>query len=249
MKKPLRPSSTRPLAVALALAAMAALALPGMRASAAPGPMIDAEFTERLQQLALSQAPQASAGAQPPRVVVELGQLDPRLRLAPCQRVEPRLPPGRLWGRTRIGLRCVEGQVHWQVWLPLTVRVFAPALVAAAGLPAGTVLSSADLQTAEVDWAADAQAPLAQAATLVGRTLARTLQAGQPVYGRDLRQQQWFAAGETVQVLARGAGFTVAAEAVALGPGLEGQSVRLRIESGRVISARPVARQRAEMEL
>jgi flagellar basal body P-ring formation protein FlgA len=40
------------------------------------------------------------------RPEIEVGALDTRLRLAPCQQVEPYLPRGsRLWGRTRIGLR------------------------------------------------------------------------------------------------------------------------------------------------
>jgi len=39
-------------------------------------------------------------------------------------------------GRTRIGLRCTQGATAWNVYLPLTVKVFAPALAAAAPLPA-----------------------------------------------------------------------------------------------------------------
>ncbi|NZD58911.1 hypothetical protein HZU83_19715 [Sphaerotilus montanus] len=38
------------------------------------------------------------------------GQLDPRLRLAPCQQIDAYLPPGSTpWGRTRVGLRCPSG--------------------------------------------------------------------------------------------------------------------------------------------
>ncbi|HNT37780.1 MAG TPA: flagellar basal body P-ring formation chaperone FlgA [Rubrivivax sp.] len=242
----------KPLRSALELAVLAAVAalVPVLaHAQAAADAVLDAQLVERVQALVRTQAPRAAGAAQTPRVVVEVGRLDPRLRLAPCERVEPRLPPGRLWGRTRVGLRCVQGPTHWQVWLPLTVRVFAPGLVSAAGLPAGTVLTPADLQLAEVDWAGNAQTPWLHAAELVGRTLARPLRPGQAIYARDLRQRQWFAAGETVQVMARGSGFTVAGEALALGPGLEGQRVRLRVESGRVITARAVAPQRAEIEL
>lgn len=247
MKKPL----LHPARVRLARGASAlGIALVAARAATAAEPAtLDAELAARVQDLVQSQAPAAREGGKPPRLEVELGRLDPRLRLAPCQRVQPQLPSGRLWGRTRIGLRCVEGPTPWQVWLPLTVRVFAPALVARGRLPAGTVLEKAHLQLAEVDWAAQAQAPLADEGALLGRTLARALQPGQAVLARDLRRQQWFAAGETVRVVARGAGFSVAGEALALGPGLDGQLVRLRIESGRVISARAVAQQRAEIEL
>jgi len=42
------------------------------------------------------------------RMEVTVGALDSRLKLAPCAKVEPYLPPGtRLWGKTRLGLRCM----------------------------------------------------------------------------------------------------------------------------------------------
>ena len=56
------------------------------------------------------------------RVDVRVGQLDPRLQLQSCARIEPYLPPGtRLWGRTSIGVRCLHlalRQAHPQVRLP-----------------------------------------------------------------------------------------------------------------------------------
>jgi hypothetical protein len=52
----------------------------------------------------------ASSGDLPLRMEVEVGALDRRLTLAPCAQVEPYLPAGsRLWGKTRVGLRCVQG--------------------------------------------------------------------------------------------------------------------------------------------
>src|SRR5450830_1910176 len=46
----------------------------------------------------------------PLRMEVSVGELDRRLRLAPCQDIQPYIPPGtRLWGKTRIGLRCARG--------------------------------------------------------------------------------------------------------------------------------------------
>jgi hypothetical protein len=64
-----------------------------------------------------------------------------------------------LWGRTHIGLRCVEGEKPWQVWLPIQVKVMAPALVALQALPIGTVLQASHLEKIEIDWAADRRAP------------------------------------------------------------------------------------------
>lgn len=184
------------------------------------------------------------------RIEVEPGQLDPRLRLAPCEQIEAYLPPNaRAWGRTRVGLRCVSGPSPWNVYLPVTVHVFAPAWVAAEPLPAGTQLQAAMLVEAEIDWAADNSPAFAAPAALLGQVLSRALAAGQPPRQRDLKQRQWFAAGDTVQVIARGAGFSVSGAGLALAAGIDGHSVRVRTASGRVLSGRAIAANRVEVQL
>lgn len=210
----------------------------------APAPGAAADLEQQVRQFALE------AGATPGmRLEVLVGALDPRLRLAPCERVEPYLPAGtRLWGRTRIGLRCTEGTARWNVYLPLTVKVFGRGLMAASTLPVGTVLASADLRPSEVDLA-EGVAPLLTPEAALGRTLARPLTAGQTLRQADLRTRQWFAAGDTVQITAIGPGFRVSGEGQALGPGLEGQTARVRTESGRVVLGLPVAERRVELGL
>lgn len=183
------------------------------------------------------------------RLEVEVGTLDPRLKLAPCDRIEPYLPSGaRLWGRTRIGLRCVQGPTAWNVYLPLTVKVFGPGVESTAALPAGTVLTAADVRTAEVDLAARGTA-IVDPGDAIGRTLARPVAPGQSLRAADLRKRQWFAAGETVSITAIGPGFRVSGEGQALGPGYEGQSARVRTESGRIVVGQPVAERRIEIVL
>jgi flagellar basal body P-ring formation protein FlgA len=206
------------------------------------------ELLSRVQALALSGA---RAGAPPQaRIEVQLGQLDARLRLAPCRQVQPYLPGGmKMWGRSRIGLRCVDGQSRWNVTLPVTVQVFARALVATTALPAGAVLTQAQLQAAEIDIAAEAGQIYADAAELDGRSLQRPLAIGEAVRSSDLKQRRWFAAGERVQVLASGSGYAVASEGQAMEPGLDGQDVRIRFENGRTVTGRAVGERRVEVLL
>ena len=209
---------------------------------------IATELEQQVRELALSSA--APAGTRAPRVEVSVGQLDPRLRLAPCQHVEPYVPDGmRLWGKSRIGLRCTQGTAKWNVYLPITVRVFGIALVARNGVSAGAVLAADDLAQAEVDLAEDNSPALANATLAVGRTITHALKAGQSLRQAHLKARQWFAAGETVTVLAQGDGFSVAGEAQALNPGIEGQPVRVRTEGGRVLTGLPVGERRVELPL
>jgi len=228
----------------------AGTALAQVGAAAAPSP-IDAALTAQLQSLARESASTAwSSHSAPARVEVELGQLDSRLSLAPCARVEPYLPAGvRLAGRTRIGLRCTQGATRWNVYLPLTVRILARSLVASTALPAGTVLRVHHLAEAEVDLAASPDPAIAQTDAALGRTLARPLAAGDALRQGDLKSRSWFAAGDLVHVVAVGPGFSVSAEGQALGPGLEGQPARVRTESGRIVTGMPVGERRIEVPL
>ncbi len=227
------------------------LGLHGLSALAqGAGQGLDA-WRQMLQQTATSAVTQLNQGlGSSARVMVELGQADPRLRLAPCQRAEPYLLPGlRLWGRSRIGLRCVEGPTRWNVTLPLTVHVIAPALVATGPLDAGTALQADHLRLADVDLAAEPGAVYTDAAALVGRTLARPLQAGEALRADRLKQRQWFAAGAQVKVVARGDGFAIAGEGQALGQGIEGQDVRVRFENGRTVTGRAIGEREVEVLL
>ena len=184
------------------------------------------------------------------RVDVELGVLDPRLKLAPCSKVEPYLPNGmRLAGRSRIGLRCLQGTTRWNVYMPITVKIFGPALVAAQPLQGGAVLAEGDLRTAEIDLAEEVSPAMTQLQAVVGRTLARPMVAGQGLRQNTLKSRQWFAAGDTVAIDAVGDGFAVVGEGQALTHGIEGQPARVRTESGRIVTGMPVSQRSLEVRL
>jgi flagella basal body P-ring formation protein FlgA len=244
------------LGAALAAASAVALAMLAgtARASAPPaGPTLGAELVRSLEAWTRDQAEAGSAvdGAfGPVRVEVELGRLDPRLKLAPCARIEPYLPAGsRPWGRTRVGLRCTDGATRWNVFLPVQVRVLAPAPVLREALPAGAEIGPEHLVDAEVDWAAQRQAPLTDPDRLIGRRLTRGLPAGEPLRAPDLQRPVWFDAGDTVKVVALGPGYEVSAQGQALGRGVDGQSVRVRTAGGRVVTGTAVAERRVELPL
>ena len=216
--------------------------------AAVPAPGLDSAIERQVRQLALAGTQAALPGVT--RVDINVGALDSRLRLAPCQHVEPYLPPNtRLWGKTRIGLRCTQGSTLWNVYLPITVKVYGPALVSVAALDAGSTVGEADLIQAEVDLAEDASTALHDSGLVVGRTLARPLIPGQSLRQSHLKLRQWFAAGETVQVTAKGSGFSVVGEGQAISAGLEGQPARVRTESGRVLIGVAVGERKMELSL
>lgn len=179
----------------------------------------------------------AARAEQPLRLRATLGALDARLRLAPCARVEVYLPPGnRLWGSSRVGLRCLEGATRWNVTLPVTVQALGSAWVLRRDVAQGEVLSAADLVADEVDWAAEASPVLAGREAWAGQVAARPLRAGQTLRENMVRAEQVFQAGTQVRVLVQGGGFQISAQAQTLSVGVVGQSARVRMESGRVLT-------------
>ena len=216
-----------------ALALGSALALP---AHAQQGGDQTAELGSITQHWLDDALAQAQAGGLPLRMEVSVGTLDSRLRLAPCARVEPYLPAGaRLWGRTRLGLRCVDGPTRWNVFLPITVKAFGPAWVLAGNVGTGAVLSEQDAIEAEVDWAAEPAAVVANPKDWVGQTATRPLSAGQALRQNMVRAPDLFKAGSAVRVVVQGPGYAVTSSGQAMSAGAQGQNVRVRMANGRII--------------
>lgn len=192
--------------------------------------------TQRWLDHAVASA-QASA-ATPLRMEVSVGALDSRLRLSPCGQVEPYIPAGtKLWGRTRLGLRCLDAGVRWNVFLPVTIKAFGPAWVLRGQVAAGAVLTATDLVEAEADWAQEPSAIISDPAAWLGQVAARPLGTGQALRVGMIRPAQVFAAGAQVRVVARGPGFQISADGQALAAGVVGQATRVKMDNGRIMSA------------
>ncbi len=237
-------------AVLVALLLLVGLAAPAF-ANEPPTPAavaagIDAAMLETVRSLALEKTGEPRGS----RVEVVIGQLDPRLHLAACRQVEPYLPLGvRLWGKARIGLRCKDGPTPWNVFLPITVKVYGRALTVPNGAAAGSILVDSDLAETEVDLAEEYTAAITDPKVAVGRTLAQALRPGQTLRQGQLKIRQLFAAGETVKVIAAGDGFALESEGQALNNGMEGQPARVRTEGGKVVTGMPSGERRVEVAL
>jgi flagella basal body P-ring formation protein FlgA len=221
------------LRVAAAVCALGALLAPGF-ANAQTGPDL-----QRLAQDWMVDAVEASQpkGGTPLRMEVNVGALDGRLKLAPCGNVEAFLPVGsRLWGKTRVGVRCVDGMVRWNVSLPATVKATGLAWVVKGQIPSGSVISQSDVVEAEVDWAEEVSPVVQDRAKWLGQVATRQLTTGQTLRQGMFRPAQVFQAGTQVRVVAQGVGFQISGDAQALSAGVVGQMARVRMENGRVAS-------------
>lgn len=193
-----------------------------------------ADISNQWLQGALAQT--EAQQSMPLRMEVQVGKLDPRLNLAPCLRVEPYLPSGsKLWGRTRIGMRCVEGAKPWNVFMPVTIRAFGPAWVLVNNVSMGEVLTHEHAMQSEVDWAESPHSIIALPDDWVGQTAARNLTAGMALRQTMVKAPEIFKPGAGVKVVVQGSGFAVTSSGKALESGSAGQNVRVRMENGRTV--------------
>lgn len=170
------------------------------------------------------------------RAEIIVGQLDPRLALAPCSKIEPFLPAGtRAWGRINVGMRCREGAA-WTVFLPVTVKVFGAALTARKSLMFGITPADNDVELLESELSREPGTPVSDLKQVEGRVLARALFPGQILRLEHFRAASAISQGDQVKLLARGDGFTISADGEALAHALDGQSIRVKTETGRIVS-------------
>lgn len=226
----------RPVQWSAKVLLMALFATAMVAARAQEGASVDFQATTQdwlRDALAMSQP----SGAAALRLDVKIGSLDSRLKLAPCGNVEPYLPAGsRLWGRTRVGLRCIDGVSRWNVSLPVTVNAYGIAWVIKGSVAAGAALTPDDVVEAEVNWAEESSPVLRDRALWVGHIATRQLMTGQTLRQGMVKPAQVFQAGAQVRVLAQGVGFQISTDAQALSAGVVGQVARVRMENGRVSS-------------
>jgi len=130
--------------------------------------------------------------------------------------------------------------VKWNVFLPITIKAFGPAWVIKGQVASGALLTPADAMPMEVDWAESRSAVVANLDDWVGQTASRVLTTGQALRQDMVKASQVFASGAQVRVVARGVGFEISSSAQAISGGVMGQTVRVRMDNGRVVSGQVV---------
>jgi flagella basal body P-ring formation protein FlgA len=191
---------------------------------------------ETLRRLAVEYAEEHTREL-PGRVVIEAGAMDGRLRLPACRALERFLPPGvKLWGRAQVGMRCTDPE-SWTVMIPLNVQVWGPAVYAARPLAAGRPLSAEDLQVRESDLTRFPSGVVTDPAAALGRLPRMGVGAGLALRADMLRNPAVVQAGSQVSVFFRGEGLVVRGEGKAMGSAGVGETVQVRIPSGRLVRA------------
>ncbi len=187
-----------------------------------------------IHQVALEFARQQTLNL-PGKVNIKIQDIDSRVVLPACQKLEAFLPSGaRIPGKTSIGVRCNE-KPGWNIFVQADIRVSVELLVSNKPLMQGSVLSRDDyaLQSGEMGQPGLLFDPL----LAVGKTLKYSIGAGQVLRLDMLREPFAIFQGQTVKLQTRGNGYLVSTEGLSMNDAAVGQGIKVKVASGQLISA------------
>ena len=192
---------------------------------------------------------QQRIGRSAERTSAQAATLDPRHRLARCDRpLEAFLRPGtRISSRTVVGVRCT-GDKPWKLFVPVTVVVTENVLVAKRTLPRGHVLTAGDFAVEPRDVSRLVSGYVGDPGSLVGQKLKIQLLAGRMLTPAMLEADAAVRRGQTVTIVANGGGISVRMTGKALMDGALNQRIRVEnLNSGRVVEG--IVRSREHVEV
>jgi flagella basal body P-ring formation protein FlgA len=148
-------------------------------------------------------------------------------------------------GKTSIGVRCNE-QPGWSIFLQANIKISINLLVSNKPLSQGTVLSATDFSLHEGTLGQPGM--LTDPTQAIGKTLKFSIGTGQVLRSDMLQASLVVHQGQTIKLLVRGNGYTIGTEGQALSNAASGQSVRVKVVSGQVVSAIATTEASAEVQ-
>ncbi len=185
------------------------------------------------------------------RYDIQINRLDPRLRLAACDRelTVALESPAQPIGRVTVSVRC-EGSTPWSIYVPAQVRLFREVIVVARPLRRGAVVTSDDYNLVEREVGLLNQGYLTDPAQAEGFKLTRAVVADLVLAPVHLETAEVIRKGDQVVITARSSSISVRMPGEALSDGSPGQQIRVRnLQSKRVVKARVVGPGQVEVAM
>lgn len=224
------------------------IALLLLQSVAAATPQAQPSRTQDHEQIrnAVSDFLRGQTATLPGKFTYKVDEIDRRLLLPKCPTLEAFLPAGnRLAGKTSIGVRCVPHERGgendrdpsnrtWSIFVPVQITLNLNLLISARQLPPGHTLQEQDI--ARQDSESSQPGVFTDPIQVIGKVLRYGISAGQVLREDMLRPPYSVTQGQVVQLFVQGSRFSIRSEGVVLNNAAEGQTVQVRVPSGRVIS-------------
>lgn len=159
-------------------------------------------------------------------VEVSAKPLDPRLRLAECNKSLETFDPynSPIREKMTVGVSC-QGVNPWKIFVPVTVSAHTRVVVLTRSLPRGARLSNADVRIEQRKIFPGSQPLLSRTADAVGQTLARGLSAGAALTTGMVRPPKVVSRGDRITLVASYGSLEVRSAGEALQDGIAGQRI------------------------
>jgi flagella basal body P-ring formation protein FlgA len=174
----------------------------------------------------------------PSNALIKVFPPETELNLAPCNKLDISVPggPSSINGNIRVGVKCLQTN-GWTIFLSANVQQKKTYFVAKRQIPYGETLKAEDLvptQDFPDNIPMDAVFDLRQA---VGRGVVEIVEKNTAILSRHFSNQAVISNGQAVKVLVQGNGFKITSDGKALGNASVGQFVKIKLNSGQVVTA------------
>lgn len=174
---------------------------------------------------------------------VEVGRLDPRLRLAACPgKLEAFLPPGAQgMGNTTVGVRC-RNPGGWTLYVSARVIIQGQVLVTTRPLARGEVLTADHVRLVDRDLASLPRGYFEELQPVLGQQARRHLAADTVLNPQLIEAPRLVRRGEEVTLVTGRNGFAIRSRGQAMADGSSGEVIRVRSrDSKRIVEGRVMA--------
>ncbi len=178
-----------------------------------------------------------ASGVHAERTEVQLGNLDPRLKMKACTLpLEGFMAPGaRETGNTTVGVRCPD-EGGWSLYVTARINVFGLVLVSTEPMARGAPVTESALELVERNLSALPYGYYTDPSLVTGKLAKRTIAANSVLTPQMLEAPKWVKRGERVTLVAESGPMKVRMVGEALSDGREGDLVRVRADgSQRVV--------------
>lgn len=182
----------------------------------------------KIEQYALNELSNYTEG----KIQVTADNIDPRLNLKVCddnklEVFNPYQTP--MLNTSTMGIKCLEENNHWTLYIPVKITIFKSVLVAKRALLKGTKISNSDIYQTELDVQKLKQGYFTDSKELIGLVCKHDITPNSPLNPFNIELAKLVHKGEQVSIIAAHDNLTVSMDGVAMDEGALGDSVKVKI--------------------
>lgn len=203
----------------------------------------------KIESHIISELPNYSEG----KLKVTADKLDSRLNLKACadnklEIFNPYNSP--LLTASTMGIKCLEPENHWTLYVPVKISILKTILVAKNALIKGQRISSNDFYAMEMDTQKLKQGYFTNAQELIGLVCQKNIAPDSPLNSYNVELPKLVRRGEHIAITTGNDNLSISMDGIALDEGANGDKVRVKnLSSKRVIEAQVVGTKKVKVAL